>query len=279
MFYEQKTIHVPDSPRIQNMQSWLADKSIRMSNQYVKTESGFKSFDYRDKIDQIAHGFVYVNWDTDNNRLTFLFKHKAGVYDLISPYGDSISVPLPELTIYGYGSLSSGFDHFTADRIGVGTKYAPLLPITNNFDSYFSQLGIEFTKLCDGGILDRLTRDSGSVIKILNKLANAFTPFLTSYSNMDLSLPRTSRDCQSSAAYIADYIIDDDDFDVDESSDYKYYYTDYWRYLHTLVGRDNPENIYNRLSKVSRSESLSEFGISRRDIDDACRGINLEFED
>lgn len=279
MFYDQKTIHVPDSPRMQNMQSWLADKAVKMPNEYLKAESGFKSFDHRDKIDQIAHGFVYVNWDTANNRLTFLFKHKAGIYDFHSPYGDAISIPLPELTIYGYGSLSSGFDHFRADRIGIGTKYIPLLPLTNNYDSTFDQLGMTFTKLCDGGVLDQLTQNSGSVIKILNKLANSFTPFLTSYSNMDLSLPRSNRYCQSSSAYIADYIIDDSDYEMDESSDHQYYYSTYWRYLHTIRDFGKPDDIYERLSHMNSRDSLSEFGISRSSIDDACRGIDLEFED
>lgn len=279
MFYNQKTIHVPDSPRIQNMQSWLSDKAIRLPNQYLKTESGFKSFDYRDKIDQVAHGFVYVDWNANDNRLTFLFKHKAGVYELRSPYGDAIPVPLPELTIYGYGKPSEGFDHFIADRIGVGTKYTPLLPITNNYSDPFDRLGIEFTRICDGSVLNQLTRNSGSIVKILNRLANAFTPFLTAYSNMDLGLPRNSRNCESCAAYITDYILDDGDLEVDDSSDYQYYYEGYWRYLHTLVGRDTPERIYERMSHMNSSDALSEFGISISDIDNACRDYSLEFYD
>ena len=48
---------------------------------------------------------------------------------------------------------------------------------------------------------------------------------------------------------------------------------------YTLVGRDNPERIYERMSRMSSRDALSEFGVSRSDIDDACRGINLEFED
>ncbi len=96
---------------------------------------------------------------------------------------------------------------------------------------------------------------------------------------MDLGLPRNSRDCDSCAAYIADYVLDDSDLEVDNSSDYPEYYECYWRYLHTLVGRDNPERIYERMSRMSSRDALSEFGVSRSDIDDACRGINLEFED
>ena len=188
-------------------------------------------------------------------------------------------MPLPELTIYGYGKPSDGFDHFITDRIGVGTKYIPLLPITNNYSDPFDRLGIEFTRICDGGVLNQLTRNSGSIVKILNKLANAFTPFLTAYSNMDLGLPRNSRNCESCAAYIADYVLDDSSLEVDDSSDYADYYEGYWRYLHTLVGRDNPERIYERMSHMSSSDALSEFGISRSDIHDACRDYDLEFND
>ena len=143
----------------------------------------------------------------------------------------------------------------------------------------FDRLGIEFTRICDGGVLNQLTRNSGSIVKILNRLANAFTPFLTAYSNMDLGLPRNSRNCESCAAYIADYILDDSDLEVDDSSDYHHYYDQYWRYLHTLVGRDTPERIYERMSHMNSSDALSEFGISERDIDNACRGYSLEFYD
>ena len=66
---------------------------------------------------------------------------------------------------------------------------------------------------------------------------------------------------------------------MDDSSDYQYYYEGYWRYLHTLVGRDTPERIYERMSHMNSSDALSEFGISRSDIDNACRDYSLEFYD
>lgn len=80
MFYKNQTIHIPDSPRNQNTEAWLAGKTIRTKHRHVEGGRPFKNIDVMKLNDQIAHGFLKAEWNERNNHLNFVFKHAAGVY-------------------------------------------------------------------------------------------------------------------------------------------------------------------------------------------------------
>ena len=61
MFYQNSMLHIPDSPRQQNAETWLAGKTIRTKNKQIEITQDFTSFDLTKLEPQIAHGFIKVS--------------------------------------------------------------------------------------------------------------------------------------------------------------------------------------------------------------------------
>lgn len=273
MFYKNQTIHIPDSPRNQNTEAWLAGKTIRTKHRHVEGGRPFKNIDVMKLNDQIAHGFLKAEWNERNNHLNFVFKHAAGVYRQYGFNGGYIDVPLPDIYVavrMGVTRDGSNYSVYTRD-VHIGTRYPQLLPLSNLFgnrdrnvsESVQEENGddVLYTHVCDGGVLSRYVGQVQHIIDILNKCASHMTAFLLSNGNLDLSLPDNRRKSYTTAHSISSYISD---------SNRASRYINYWVFLNMLLADRTPEQIYEELSQCDRSSDVfNHFGLTSDDVKSA----------
>ena len=198
MFYTNNTIHHPDSPRHQDMLSWLPGKVIRMRNQRSADASSiFPQFDIRHLEEQIQHGFLYS--DRNGDRYEVVFKHEGGTYTQHAFKSGSIDIPIPEFYLYVRFYLISGSNGLTfgTDKVVIGSRYRDLLPLSNFYsgDSYDHRImgqsqgqSIECASMCYGDALDELVGVSPDIETAFHRLANSILPFLLTGGNNDLNV-------------------------------------------------------------------------------------------
>lgn len=270
MFYKNQTIHIPDSPRNQSAEAWLAGKTLRTKHRHVEGGLPFKKVDVMQLNDQIAHGFLKAEWNERNNHLNFVFKHGAGVYRQYGFNGGYIDVPLPDIYVAVRMEVhrdGSTYNVYTRD-VHIGTRYAQLLPLSNLYrsrdrnvtESVQEENGetVFYTHVCDGGVLSRYVGNVQHIVDILNKSASHMTAFLMTNGNLDLSLPDNRRTGYTTSNSISNYISD-----ASRSSRY----INYWVFLNMLISNHTPEQIYEELSQCDRASDVFEhFGITRDDV-------------
>lgn len=198
MFYTNNTIHHPDSPRHQDMLSWLSGKVIRMRNQHsADANSIFPQFDIRHMEEQIQQGFLYA--DRDRDLYEIVFKHEGGIYTQHGFKSGSIDIPIPEFYLYVRFHLISGSNGliFDTEKVVIGSRYRNLLPLSNihSGDSYDHRIMsqsqgqlIDCASMCFGDALDELVGTSPDIETAFHRLANSILPFLTTGGNNDLSV-------------------------------------------------------------------------------------------
>ena len=198
MFYTNNTIHHPDSPRHQDMLSWLSGKVIRMRNQHsADANSIFPQFDIRHMEEQIQQGFLYA--DRDRDLYEIVFKHEGGICTQHGFKSGSIDIPIPEFYLYVRFHLISGSNGLTFDteKVVIGSRYRNLLPLSNihSGDSCDHRImgqsqgqSIDCASMCYGDALDELVGTCPDVETAFHRLSNSILPFLLTGGNNDLSV-------------------------------------------------------------------------------------------
>lgn len=261
MFYQNYMLHIPDSPRQQNAETWLSGKTIRTKNKQIEMTSDFTSFDLTKLEPQIAHGFIKVKYEPNYNRLTFLFKHGKGIYKQFGFRKGHVDVPLPDIYLVGYMKFertSQGY-RIWAEDVRIGSIHIDNLPLSNVFirDNNYTEFGIKYTdnkriyytEMCHGGVLDEMMSNHKTITESLNALSAGITSYLMSHGNYDLRLPRTTHHSSYSADSIGDIL-------RHRSGDDTNSYKQYWVYMNLLSQKYDIDELYNRLSKLNSRDEV-----------------------
>ena len=277
MFYQNQTIHHPDSPRNMNTESWLAGKSLRTEHTHVNGTGTFTYIDLEHIESQIAHGFIKVKYDKRRNEVYFLFKHEAGVHKIYGFESGYTEIPIPEFYMLGHIELyrENGKFRASVEEIQIGSHYAHLLPFSNLYEGYHDQWGmitrsgdknITYRRVCDEGVLSCLIGEVDSVVELLNKCSSVFTTYLLTGGNTDLSL--YSRSYDGLPAYRISQI-----FDRENTWNQ---FRMYWYLLNTALKHNSPEEVYDKMAKCQHANDVFDaLGITEDEVNET-KNANLE---
>lgn len=280
MFYENQMVHIPDSPRNQHPEVWMNGKSLRTQHKHIDQISDFTNVSVVALEDQIAHGLLYANNDTNTRKLRLIFKHKSGNYAQYGFSDGNIDVPLPDLYVQMELYLIRNGQSYEVevDYVYVSSQYLAFLPLSNLYDgnrSCFSELQqvnerkqIYTAKLCDGGVITRLVGQAPTVVDVINRISANLTSYLMTRGNTDLNLRNSSNRFSINALLIANRF---------NTGSTRGEFIKYWAFLHKISENRTPEQVYEQLSELSQSRDIfDKFGITRDEIHAVARNSNLD---
>lgn len=266
MFYENQMVHIPDSPRNQNPEVWMSGKSLRTQHKHIEQTSDFTNVSVMASEDQIAHGLLYAEHNTDTRKLRLIFKHREGTYTQYGFRDGHIDVPLPDLYVQMelYLNRNGRGYEVEVDYVYVGSQYLPFVPLSNLYDGHrrcFQELrqvaeqkDIYTAKLCDGGVITRLVGQAPTVVDVINRIAANLTSYLMTRGNTDLNLRDSSNPFNTNATAIANRF---------STGGRRSEFIKYWvflnkinRYERGVIWKNNKQLNY---SKKHRTDKLREY--------------------
>lgn len=280
MFYENQMVHIPDSPRNQNPEVWMSGKSLRTQHKHIEQTSDFTNVSVMASEDQIAHGLLYAEHDTDSRKLRLIFKHQEGTYTQYGFSDGHIDVPLPDLYVQMelYLNRNGRGYEVEVDYVYVGSQYLPFVPLSNLYDGHrrcFQELrqvaeqkDIYTAKLCDGGVITRLVGQAPTVVDVINRIAANLTSYLMTRGNTDLNLRDSSNPFNTNATAIANRF---------STGGRRSEFIKYWVFLNKISENRTPEQVYKQLSELTESRDIfNKFGITRDEIETIARNSGLD---
>lgn len=275
MFYQNETIHHPDSKRNLSVSSWVGHNTVVMPSHYDPSVVTFSDIDIRKHNEIVAQGFLYVR-KRSSSYYDFVYKLPAGIYTQQGLRSGSIDIPSPECYLYGLLHIAESGNGVKAhlEQAYIQSEYIAFLPMTNTYAYNYSedvhgQIDLPrnrfsgISRICQGrDVLGTMIGEQPDIQSVFNAMSTAIIGFLFGHGNTDLSLVSNNRDSCWDANRIAGRL--DDVFD-------DYYYNLYWFFLNYLSQTMSPADIFDKLRTFGDGRStggsvdtlLTYFGIAK----------------